>query len=161
MNPSNLKYLFESIRMVETGGHEDPANAVGSAGELGPYQITRAYWQDAIEHMPNIGGCYDDVRDELYAESIMMAYWARYAPDMRPETLARIHNGGPHGKRKTATERYWNRVRGVLQTCYLVGYWEEMGRDAAAGSGGSRSDGGQAARHLPGRSLYQRLVGRK
>ena len=121
MIPSNLKYLFEAIRLVETGAHEDPTNAVGAAGELGPYQITRAYWQDALEHMPNIGGCYDDVRDDLYAESIMMAYWARYAPDRRPETLARIHNGGPHGPRKPATERYWNRVRGVLQTCQLVG----------------------------------------
>ncbi|QDP59081.1 MAG: putative destabilase [Prokaryotic dsDNA virus sp.] len=148
--------------MVETGGHEDPTNAVGEAGELGPYQITRAYWEDAVEFMPpSDRGCYDDVRNGTYAERIMTAYWARYAPDMQPETLARIHNGGPRGHLKKSTEKYWKRVRQVFQTCKLVGDWQEMERDQAESGGSTRPDGGETARPSFGRSFYQRVVGRK
>ncbi len=100
-------YLFEAIRLVETGGHEDPTNALGDDGKsLGPYQISKAYWLDAIQHCPEIGGRYEDVKIGRYAERIMMAYWDRYAPDETWETLARIHNGGPRGHERSSTDRY-------------------------------------------------------
>lgn len=160
--PKSLRYLFEAIRIVETGGHEDPRNARGDGGwSLGPYQISKAYWLDALQHDPSIGGCYDDVRDEQYAERIMLAYWSRYAPDMEPETLARIHNGGPKGHLRKSTDRYWNRLEGVLQTCELVGDWEKVGSDQAAGGGDTRPNDAQTRRPSFGRSIYQRLVGRK
>lgn len=119
------KYLFEAIRMVETGGEFDPANAVGDNGlSLGPYQISEAYWIDAVEHCPEIGGSYNNVRDARYAERIMMAYWDRYAPDETWETLARIHNGGPQGLR-ASTDRYWRKVSKELETIQLVGDFEK------------------------------------
>jgi hypothetical protein len=106
--------LFDAIRCVETGGCEDPSKALGDNGlSLGPYQISTAYWQDAQEH-EDIGGRYEDVCNEKYAEKIMMNYWDRYAPDDSFETLARIHNGGPNGHRKSSTFGYWNKINREL-----------------------------------------------
>jgi len=130
-------FLFDAIRIVETGGHPDPANAIGDSGlSLGPYQITRAYWSDAVEHRPEIGGRYDHVRDAAYAQRIMMAYWDRYAPDDHAETLARIHNGGPHGHRRACTDEYWQRVKQAMEASYL-----RRDRGSVGGkSGGSETD---------------------
>ena len=103
--------ILDAIRHVETGSEPDPENAVGDGGRaLGPYQIHRVYWQDAVEHDPSLGGSYEDVRDAVYAERVILAYWDRYAPDWRAETLARVHNGGPKGHRKQATVEYWGKV---------------------------------------------------
>ena len=104
--------LFDAIRQVETGGHPDPTNAEGDGGaSLGPYQISHAYWYDALQKHPEIGGTYEDVRNPMYAEWVLLAYWDRYAPDDTYETLARIHNGGPHGYIRAATNGYWKRVQ--------------------------------------------------
>ena len=107
--------LFDAIRCVETGGCEDPSQALGDNGlSLGPYQISEAYWTDALEKHPEIGGSYSNVCQRRYAEWVMMAYWDRYSPDDDFETLARIHNGGPNGHRKSATDGYWNKVNREL-----------------------------------------------
>ena len=43
-----LRPLFGAIRTVETSGHVNPQTAVGDRGRsIGPYQITRAYWEDS------------------------------------------------------------------------------------------------------------------
>ena len=107
--------LFNAIREVETGGHPDPNNAEGDGGKsLGCYQIQYNYWYDALQHHPEIGGTYEDVRNPYYAEWVMLAYWSRYAPDDTYETLARIHNGGPMGYLRTATQPYWKKVQACL-----------------------------------------------
>ena len=106
--------LFDAIRQVETGGHPTPSTAVGEAGEYGPYQITPEYWMDAITHRPEIGGTYKQVSNQYYAEWIMMAYWDKWSPDFNPETLARIHNGGPYGHTSIKTDRYMKKIKEVL-----------------------------------------------
>lgn len=106
--------LFHAIRMVESGGEADPNTAVGRAGELGAYQISHMYYVDAIEYAPNLGGEFSDVTNPSYAEWIMVAYWDRHAPNVKLETLARIHNGGPSGLWSNATDVYWNKVRAVI-----------------------------------------------
>ena len=106
--------LLGFISDVESGG--DP-NAVGDGGNaLGMYQIWRIYWQDAVEHDPSIGGVYGDVVDPEYAERIVLAYWDRYGSrvDYSLEGLARIHNGGPNGHTKTATDPYWEKIELVM-----------------------------------------------
>ena len=111
----NPRPILDAIRAVETGAEADPANAVGDGGKaLGPYQIWAAYWQDAVEHDPSLvanGQTYQDVRNQAYAERVILAYWSRYAPSWDAQTLARIHNGGPKGHRKQATLGYWAKVR--------------------------------------------------
>lgn len=77
---------------------------------MGAYQITPAYWVDATEHNPQLGGCFLNVKDPWYAEWVMISYWERYAPNTKLETLARIHNGGPNGHVKESTKDYWRKV---------------------------------------------------
>ena len=117
MSRSDLYALFDAIRSVESGGHRDPRNAVGDSGRaLGPYQIHYRYWKDAVQADPSLYGTeYEGVRDQRYAEQVMLAYWNRYAPDWKPETLARIHNGGPEGHQKSGTIRYWKQVQSHLR----------------------------------------------
>ena len=113
-NPYNApgRALFDAIRQVESGGAADPGSLLGDSGaSLGPYQIQRRAWIDAMKYDPSIGGTYQDCRNQAYAERVMVAYWSRYAPDWKPETLARIHNGGPAGHRRKATAGYWLKVQ--------------------------------------------------
>jgi hypothetical protein len=111
--------LFEAIRQVETGGETNPEASNGDGGaSIGPYQIQRSYWSDAVDHDPSLvanGQTYQNVRDAAYAERVILAYWSRYAKSWDNETLARIHNGGPKGHRKAATLKYWAKVQKELR----------------------------------------------
>ena len=111
--------VLRAIRQVETGGCADPANATGDGGRaIGPYQIHRVYWQDAVEYDPSIGGTYADCRDEAYARRVVVAYVSRYirsGAEWTPERCARVHNGGPKGHRKAATVKYWRKVESFLR----------------------------------------------
>lgn len=114
---AKLRPLLDALVQVESSGRDD---AVGDAGNaLGSCQIWRAYWSDAVEHAPAIGGAYEDVRSRVYAERIVVAYWMRYASaavrDADLERLARVHNGGPRGHRKQATVGYWQRVQRAIE----------------------------------------------
>ena len=117
MNPHHFEIsiddIFRVIRQVETGGHPDPYNAIGSSGELGPYQITVEYFQDALDYDESLYGLdYEGVRDHRTAQLIMTAYWERYAKlPWTPEELCRLHNGGPT---KRGTDAYWNKCRGLF-----------------------------------------------
>jgi hypothetical protein len=115
----NPRPILDAIRAVETGAETDPANAVGDGGAaLGPYQIHRVYWQDAVDRDPSLvanGQTYQNVRDAAYAERVILAYWSRYAPSYDAQTLARIHNGGPKGHLRKSTLGYWGKVRAKLR----------------------------------------------
>jgi hypothetical protein len=101
--------LLDAMYAVESTSGK---NLVGDGGKaIGPYQIWREYWQDAVEHDPSIGGSYRDCMDKAYSERIIRAYWARYAPKgATVEQLARIHNGGPKGHRLSGTLKYWRKI---------------------------------------------------
>lgn len=106
--------LFESIRLVETGGHPDPENAIGDGGvSRGPYQIGKAYWNDSGKFLP-----YRCVSNDYYARCVMIRYWKRYDSEAfysgKMENLARIHNAGPRAmslNRKHLTDTYWEKVQ--------------------------------------------------
>lgn len=117
VSSGELDSLVDAIRQVETGGEADPANAVGDNGKaIGPFQIHRSYWADAVEHDPSIGGTYADCKNESYARRIVKAYLNRYAPKGATiQDLARIHNGGPKGHRKGSTKAYWAKVQKELK----------------------------------------------
>jgi len=111
---TDIRPLLDAIRMVESS---DGKNLVGDGGKaIGPYQIHKAYWQDAVEHDPSIGGSYKDCMNRAYAERIVVAYFNRYATKRRIgstptyEDMARIHNGGPNGYKSEKTEGYWVKV---------------------------------------------------
>jgi hypothetical protein len=86
--------LFMAILAVE--GWRGPGTT-GAAGEIGPYQITEAYWKDAGMR----DGTFADCEGRAYSQRVMVRYWLRYCPtalrnsDMR--TLAAVHHWGPRG----------------------------------------------------------------
>lgn len=112
--PAAVFDLIRAIGLVESGNAD---SAVGDGGRSrGRYQISRAYWIDG-------GGDpkrYEkDVLNSAICRRVMLAYWERYCPaalfggDL--ETLARIHNGGPRGRQKVATQEYWLKVKGKMR----------------------------------------------
>ena len=110
--------LLNAICEVESGC---VSTAVGDNGKaIGSYQIWECYWKDAVEFDSSIGGVYEDCYDEKYAKKIVRAYMKRYATKKRigrkvtDEDRARIHNGGPNGYKKKATEGYWKNVKEKL-----------------------------------------------
>ncbi len=114
-----LKDFFHALREVETGGMGLSALS-GKNGEIGPYQITKAYWLDAWIYL-SIGprGNFNECQKVTYSEETMIRYWLRFVPgEFRGsnwEVLARTHNGGPHGARKASTLEYWFKVRAALE----------------------------------------------
>jgi len=111
--------LLDAIRWVESRDRPDAEVPDGDGGlAIGPYQIHRVYWLDASAFDPDLGGSYQDCRRRAYAERVIDAYMRRHAPDAwregDGERVARVHNGGPSGHRKRATQDYWRRVRARL-----------------------------------------------
>ena len=100
--------FFRALHVVETSGRTGAI--LGDNGRaLGPLQIHRAYHADA-----RIGGDYARCADLDYSRRVVTAYLQRYAPQAWASgdvtTLARIHNGGPRGDKKSATLGYAAKV---------------------------------------------------
>lgn len=100
--------FFRALHLVETSGRHGPI--LGDNGRsLGPLQISRDYFSDS-----RVGGTYEQVSDLGFARRVVSAYLKRYAPNAWAAgdvvTLARIHNGGPAGARKSATVNYGQKV---------------------------------------------------
>ena len=104
--------LLDAMVQVESGGRLDLVGDNGKA--IGPLQIHRIYWVDAVRYdktLLSLGGKYEDCKRLEYAEKVVVAYWNCYASKTAScEELARIHNGGPKGFGKKATEAYWAKV---------------------------------------------------
>lgn len=103
--------LLDAIKQVESGGHT--GKIVGDNGKaIGPYQIHRSYWLDACAYDPSLGSRpYYACFEEAYARKVVVAYLTRYGKGKNAEQLARIHNGGPGGHKKSATKQYWVKVQ--------------------------------------------------
>lgn len=106
--------ILDAIRFVESSDRDDVPDGDGGLA-IGPYQIHRVYWLDAVASDPGLGGDYQQCRRRAYAERVIDAYMRRYAAEAWSsgdgETIARIHNGGPKGAERQATLGYWQRVR--------------------------------------------------
>ena len=111
--------FFQAIAHVETGhlpeGERDIA--IGDGGRsLGRYQISEAYWNDALDY-------YGFEPDELpYREYVIYAsvcremirgYMKRYKAKSLKQA-AKMHNGGPRGHKKKATRIYWKKVKAYM-----------------------------------------------
>ena len=102
--------LLDAIRFVESGDRVNVPDGDGGKA-IGPYQIWKAYWLDACEYDASLKHRrYEDCRDPEYARRVVIAYLSRYGKGKSAEDLARIHNGGPKGHRKSATVEYWAKV---------------------------------------------------
>ena len=106
--------LVDAIIMVESNGNDEAVGDNGNA--IGCLQIWKIYHTDAVERS-DIGGSYKDCYTRAYAIKVFDAYMRRYAREawtdpkqFDAEKVARIHNGGPRGYRKDATQKYWGKV---------------------------------------------------
>lgn len=109
--------VLDAIRFVESSDRDDVPDGDGGRA-IGPYQIHRVYWQDAVAFDADVGGDYAQCRQRAYAERVIDAYMRRYAKVAwdggEAEVIARIHNGGPQGQQNPKTDGYWQRVRARL-----------------------------------------------
>lgn len=107
--------LVNAIHQVESEGKMENVKAGDNGLAIGPLQIHKGYWQDAIEYTPSIGGQYSDCQSYDYSVKIVTAYMNRYAykhiKSNNLEAIARIHNGGWNGYHKASTKKYWNKVK--------------------------------------------------
>jgi hypothetical protein len=124
---TKLRPLLTALAIVESGDKDNVPDGDGGKA-IGRYQIWSVYWQDATEYAPAIGGEYKAVKSKDYAERVIVAYFLRYGKEAVAahdfEKLARIHNGGPKGYKKRATDKYWNRVKTHLTPCSFCGRYE-------------------------------------
>lgn len=100
--------FFRALHIVETSGKRGAI--LGDNGRaLGPLQIHRGYHADS-----RVAGDYSRCADLDYSRRVVTAYLQRYSPAAWAagdvSTLARIHNGGPRGDKKTATLGYAAKV---------------------------------------------------
>ena len=110
--------LINALIIVESNGNDQAVGDNGNA--IGALQIWKPYWRDACERS-NIGGQYRDCFTRDYSIQVFDAYMKRYAREawtnpkkFDAEKVARIHNGGPKGYKKTATIKYWKKVQKTL-----------------------------------------------
>jgi hypothetical protein len=113
-----LSQLLIILIAVESSG--DP-KAVGDNGlAYGCLQLHAAYVQDAAEYAGE-NWVHEDAFNPEVAKQIVRAYMARYATETRLghhptiEDVARIHNGGPNGFKKSATDGYWLKVKKLAE----------------------------------------------
>ena len=107
---------FEKIWLIliqlESGGKP---NAIGDNGKaIGPAQIHKAYWQDAVEYDKTIKGEYKNCFDINYSKKIVYAYLLRYSKSNNWEEWCRLHNSGPNwAKKKHLTNGYWAKFKKI------------------------------------------------
>ncbi len=119
----DLEDFFRAIAHEESGTDDTEIGDKGAS--RGRYQIGLDYWRDAwgLDRTPVTEAMRArycrDVTDPSTARCTMLAYWQRYCPAALEagdwETLARVHNGGPRGAEKQATEAYAARVMRAMK----------------------------------------------
>jgi hypothetical protein len=106
--------FWRALHQVESSGRTSGLILGDGAKSRGPLQISRAYHADS-----RVAGPYERVDDLAYSRRVVEAYLKRYAPQAYlngdVETLARVHNGGPHGALKPQTKAYAAKVRRAMQ----------------------------------------------
>tara|TARA_R110000803_G_scaffold36364_1_gene78100 strand:+ start:43 stop:429 length:387 start_codon:yes stop_codon:yes gene_type:complete len=110
--------LILALIMVESSGNND---AIGDNGKAyGCLQLHAAYVQDAAEYAGK-NWVHEDAFDRNTSIQIFKAYMARYATEERlghkptASDIARIHNGGPNGHKKSATDKYLLKVKAAFK----------------------------------------------
>jgi len=115
--------LIMALITVESNGDNFAKGDRGKA--LGCLQLHAAYVQDAAEHA-EMSWIHEDAYQRDVAVAIFMAYMDRYATEERlgrkptAEDMARIHNGGPNGYKKSSTDAYWAKVKEQLDSYDII-----------------------------------------
>ena len=110
--PSN-KLIYAICKVESNNG----MYVVGNNGKaIGCLQIWKSVVDD-VNKYSKVKYTYDDRYDKDKSYQIFRLYIGHYATKKRlgrkptNEDMARIWNGGPNGYKKTATIKYWNKVK--------------------------------------------------
>lgn len=112
--------LLNAIHMVETSGRKGAIKG-DSGNALGPFQIWRGYYQDAVQKSNGkLNKSYSDVADFGYAKEVVLWYFYRYEPEALINgdfsALAKLHNVGPNWRNKpSVADKYWKKVQKHLK----------------------------------------------
>lgn len=116
---SRADAFLDALAAVESGGDDSAVNAKEDAH--GRYQIRAAYLADANEYA-HTAYTLADCHDPAIARRVVEAYLTRWGNALArtgrlvtARDLARIHNGGPSGWRKSATLDYASRFEAALE----------------------------------------------
>lgn len=110
---STHERLLVAIQAVETGGHPDPANAVGDGGKArGWFQMWEAFHTDARQQdgtLKPYRACCADLQDSRKA---VRAYWKKYKCKT-DRVRALVFHYGPSARLKGYVDRhgYWAKVK--------------------------------------------------
>ena len=124
---AEFERFLDAIEWVESKGD---ANAIGENGEIGAYQLTKAYVDDIDSIFQQKYGMsvfdYSDRYDKEKSRTMVILYFQHYGRYIVPEPTswepyARIHNGGPNGWKKDCTKPYWEKVKTRMQYYTLSG----------------------------------------
>ncbi len=108
----DLETLLDTIAEIESKNHP---YAIGDKGQaIGAYQIHRAYWKDGTRFL-GVDWNYREAFDPKKARRVVRAYLLHYGKGRSLMDMARIHNGGPKGYKKTSTLIYARKIRSLLQ----------------------------------------------
>jgi len=113
-----LDRLFAAIRQVESGGDN---YAVGDSGRSrGPFQIQRAYWNEAVKGTDAASWDYlTYVWDPDRAAYVVWLHWEKVCPGAlrkwNVESLVR-HHRLPYAPWRSDNDKYWAKVQNALNT---------------------------------------------
>lgn len=86
--------LLNRIQRIETGGHRNPASAVGDSGlALGWMQIHPDYFADAKTESPWLPDYKTCAADRRLSRLVVVSYWARYHVRGTTQRLLAHHYG--------------------------------------------------------------------
>jgi hypothetical protein len=117
----DMTQLELAVWTVETGQCSGDCPAGDGGAAIGPLQIHLGAWTD----VKRPGEKYSDCEGLIYSVEVFRRYQDRYAVERRlgrkptPEDRARIWNGGPNGYKKSATVKYWNKVKTFIRNIQL------------------------------------------
>jgi hypothetical protein len=128
IHPDYPKFL-NALHQVESGGRTTGDKPImGDNGKArGPFQIHKEYWED-VKNV--VGGKYEDVDDLDYATKVVTAYMLKYAKNAikngQFDIVAKRHNGGPIGDKKSATLTYATKVMSKMPSEYVMAKKENV-----------------------------------
>jgi hypothetical protein len=103
--------LLDAIAKVES---RNDSAAVGDGGRaLGVYQIHRAYLADGTKFL-GVNWSYSEATNPVKAREVVRAYLLHYGQGRGLLELARIHNGGPTGYKRSDTRAYARKIAGII-----------------------------------------------
>lgn len=111
--------LLDAIAIVESGNIETKYNHKEKA--CGKWQLRPIYIKD-VNRIFKTDFKIMDAFNPVKARSIVtlyLTYWGKQyekktGKEVTDEVYSKIHNGGPNGWKKEATEKYWKKVKEVL-----------------------------------------------